>query len=130
MHAAAHPLVGTWLLRFPDEPGTGPCLNAYTADGLAFQVYPQRQGQGAWAGTGERTAVMTLVLVRQDGESVRGTVRVRASLKVDATADAFAGTFTTEFVGLDGASSGERGPLSVAGERVRIEAPAAGAFPA
>jgi hypothetical protein len=130
MRPAAHPLVGTWLLTFPDEPGAGPSLNAYTADGLAFQANPGRHGQGAWAATGERTAAMTLVLLIEEGGVVRGTVRVRAGLEVDATGDALAGTFTTEFVGADGASTGQRGPLAVAGERIRAEPPSAVATPA
>ncbi len=130
MRRATHPLVGTWLLTFPDEPGADPSLNAYTADGLAFQASPRRHGQGAWEATSERAAVMTLVLLIQEGEAVRGTVRVRAALEVDATGDAVAGTFTTEFVGTDGASAGEKGPLAVEGERVRTEPPSTGATPA
>ncbi len=101
-----------------------------SADGLAFQAKTGRHGQGAWEATSERAAVMTLALLIQEGTVFRGTVRVRAALEVDATGDAFAGTFTTEFVGTDGATSGERGPLAVRGERVRAEPPVSRATPA
>jgi hypothetical protein len=130
MDRAPHPLIGTWLLRFPDEPGTSPGLNAYTTEGLAFQAGPRLPGQGAWEATGERTAVMTLVLLIQDGEAFRRTVRVRAVLAVDATGDAVAGTYTAESVDPDGTSQGEKGPRTVEGERVRAEPPSAGIAPA
>jgi hypothetical protein len=55
--------------------------------------------------------------------------RVRAALEVDAAGNAFAGSFTLEFVAAGGASWGEEGPLRVAGRRVRAEPPAAQAMP-
>jgi hypothetical protein len=127
---AVHPLVGTWLLTFPDEPGAGPSLNSYTADGIAFQTDPLRgDAQGAWEATGERTAVMNLLWVFYDGDVFQGTGRVRATFEVDATGDAFVGTFTDEFVAADGISQGENGPFPVEGARVRAEPPSTGATP-
>src|SRR4051794_15999178 len=127
---ARHPLVGAWLLTFPDEPGASPRLNSYTADGIALQTHPAgNDAQGAWAPTGERTAVMTLLLLGLERGTTRGTGRVRAALEVDAIGDAFAGSFTLEFVANGGASWGEEGPLRVAGKRVRAEPPSAQATP-
>ena len=123
---AGHPLVGAWLLTFPDEPGASPRLNSYTADGIALQTHPAgNDAQGAWAPTGARTAVMTLLLLGLERGDSRGTGRVRAALEVDAAGDAFAGSFTLEFVAAGGASRGEEGPLRVEGTRVRAEPPSA-----
>ncbi len=127
---SGHPLVGAWLLTFPDEPGASPRLNSYTADGIALQTHPAgNDAQGAWAPTGERTAVMTLLLLGLARGATRGTGRVRAALAVDAAGDAFAGSFTLEFVAAGGASRGEEGPWRVAGRRVRAEPPSAHATP-
>lgn len=127
---AGHPLVGAWLLTFPDEPGASPRLNSYTADGFALQTHPAgNDAQGAWAATGERTAVMTLLLLGLERGATRGTGRVRAALEVDAAGDAFAGSFTLEFVAVGGVSWGEEGPLRVEGTRVRAEPPSARATP-
>ena len=127
---AGHPLVGAWLLTFPDEPGASPRLNSYTADGIALQTHPAgNDAQGAWAPTGERTAAMTLLLLGLERGAARGTGRVRAALEVDAAGDAFAGSFTLEFVAAGGASRGEEGPLRVEGTRVRAEPPSARATP-
>ena len=127
---ARHPLVGAWLLTFPDEPGASPRLNSYTGDGIALQTHPAgNDAQGAWAPTGERTAVMTLLLLGLERGATRGMGRVRAALEVDAAGNAFAGSFTLEFVAAGGASWGEEGPLRVAGRRVRAEPPSAQATP-
>ena len=127
---AGHPLVGAWLLSLPDEPDASPRLNSYTADGIAVQTHPAgTNAQGVWAPTGERTAVLTLLLLGLARGATQGTGRVRAVLEVDATGDAFTGSFTVEFVAADGASRGEEAPLRVAGTRVRAEPPAARATP-
>ena len=127
---AGHPLVGAWLLTFPDEPEASPRLNSYTADGIALQTHPAgNDAQGAWAPTGARTAVMTLLLLGLERGATRGMGRVRAALEVDAAGNAFAGSFTLEFVAASGASWGEEGPLRVAGRRIRAEPPAAQATP-
>ena len=127
---AEHPLVGTWLLTFPDEPDASPRLNSYTADGIALQTHPAgNDAQGAWAPTGERTAVVTLLLLGLERGATRGTGRARAALEVDAAGDAFAGWFTVEFVAADGAPRGEEAPLRVEGTRVRDEPPSARATP-
>jgi hypothetical protein len=118
MIASVHPLVGTWKVRFPDEPGDGFNLNAYTADGIVLQASAARPGQGVWEPTGERSAAMTLVILL--GDSV---VMVRGDIAVDAGGVRFTGSFTTERLA-DGL--GEKGPLGVVGERVTVEA-AAGA---
>ena len=111
---AGHPLVGAWLLTFPDEPEASPRLNSYPADGITLQTHPAgNDAQGAWAPTGERTAVMTLLLLGLERGATRGTGRVRAALEVDVAGDAFAGSFTLEFVAAGGASRGEEGPLRV-----------------
>jgi hypothetical protein len=106
-------------VTFPDEPGVGSGLNAFTADGIVLQANPGRPGQGSWEPTGERTAAMTLVIVL--GEGV--VIKVRGELQVDAAGSRFTGSFTTERLG-DGL--GEKGPLTVVGERIAVETPAAG----
>lgn len=116
MIEAAHPLIGAWKVSFPDEPGDGFNLNAYTADGIVLQASAARPGQGAWEPTGERAAAMTLVLLLGDG-----VVMVRGDIAVDAEGGRFTGSFTTERIG-DGL--GEKGPLGVVGERIAVESPA------
>jgi hypothetical protein len=118
---AGHPIVATWLLTFPADPGSGPGLNSYTADGITFQTDPARgDAQGAWEPKGERTAVMNLVFLALDGNPVQGKARVRATLEVDATGDAFAGVFTVGGIAA-GTPQGESGPAPVEGRRVRAE---------
>ena len=63
MTAFNHPLVGAWIVTFPAEPLKNLSLNSFSADGLVVQTNLQRPGQGVWAATGERTAVMTLAIL-------------------------------------------------------------------
>ena len=128
---AGHPLVGAVAPDLPGRARASPRLNSYTGDGIALQTHPAgNDAQGAWAPTGERTAVMTLLLLGLERGATWGMGRVRAALEVDAAGDAFAGVVHAgvrrrqrRVVGRGRGRSGSR-----AG-RIRAELPAAQATP-
>jgi hypothetical protein len=103
----------------------GPNQRSYEPYGLACRVSEllASAGQGVWAVTGERTAVMTLAILGVEERELRRTIRVRAELTVDATGDGFTGSFTTERIELDGSACGQQGPWVVTGARVKVEPP-------
>src|SRR5918911_1118176 len=57
---AAHPVVGSWLLREPDEPDEPPSLVTFHADGTFLEVESDGTiGVGSWEATGERSVAVT-----------------------------------------------------------------------
>lgn len=124
---AGHPLVGAWMVTIPGPPNTpGPALIDYTSDGIVHQLDPSRgNATGAWAATGERTGVLTLVFVTYAPGSItdfQNLVVARNTVEVDAAGDAYAGQGEVEFRALDGTRlDGPFGPFPVTGRRVRAE---------
>jgi len=139
---AGHPLVGSWLVVISFE-GRDPgaplplkltSLVTFFADGNvlvanAGQLSPLppgaglffTEGHGQWIATGENSADVTynsLVLDQTGGLSSITTART--SVKVDATRNAYTGTFVIDSANPAGNATGtERGTLSAT--RIRVE---------
>ena len=136
---AGHPLVGSWkvTVSFDGQPPLVlPNLATYTSDGTAVIAAPPQlpetpgsttprdffsPGHGTWVATGERTADLQFIfLVTDRGGNLASTNTVRATLELDATGDAYTGTFVLEIVDPAG-----RGPApltgTLRGSRIRVE---------
>jgi hypothetical protein len=125
------PIVGSWVVTELAPPSGGPAVLAGVAtlfaDGNALvsgfgAAAPVMQG--GWIAAGERAATVTVVgLIVGDGGGSDGSLqRIRATLKLDATGDAFRGGYTLEVMGPDGAAEFRySGP--VAGTRITVEPP-------
>ena len=117
---AGHPLVGSWVVEEilrPQNAGLGTPLPeprpqavviaTLFADGNALLSgfgAGQPAMQGKWIADGERAGTFTVVgLLIGGGGASDGTLgRVRATVEVDATGDAFAGGYTFDIVAPDG----------------------------
>jgi hypothetical protein len=120
---ATHPLAGTWTIVTDLGEDTFPSVAIFHADGTYTEVLPWGPVlMGAWAPTGERTAVVTLVLNElQDDKLWQG--QGRATAEVDETGNTmiwegiFVGRFqdgTIEFTDEGAPSTGTRlqaGPM-------------------
>ena len=122
---AGHPLVGAWLLDVDaDDPANPPALAIFHDDGTYIQADPDgSNGLGSWEATGQNSATLTAVFYGLDeaGNFAGDTVKVRATVEVDAAGDALTAEYTLDFVGPDGTSSGELGPTTATAERIAVE---------
>jgi hypothetical protein len=123
---AGHPLVGTWLAD-TDTDDESNALEVFTfhADGSFISVDAEGFAQlGAWETTGATTANLTLVIYETDEEGAdAGSVTIRAAVEASDDGSSFTASYTFEFVGPDGTSTGEAGPGSASGTRLAVEAP-------
>ena len=122
--ATQHPLVGAWLLDSDvDDPANALEVDIATADGGWIAVEPDGAVQlGAWAGSGDQTADLTLwsgVPAEEGG----GMFIVRASIDVAEDGQSFTAEYTFEVVGADGATmgEGEYGPGRASATRLSAE---------
>ena len=114
--AAAHPLVGSWVLN---DPQVGPSLIAFTADGIVIDAGATAPGIGSWRPTGPRAGAFTIVLQRA-GEGSVGTIVVRGTAEVDAGGDALTAPFSATVVAPDGTVVGSREGTATA-RRIPVE---------
>jgi hypothetical protein len=119
-----HPLVGTWLVDDDaDDPTNAPEVSTFTAEGAYITADAAGfSNVGVWEATGERTAALTFLVPRMEGDAFAGTLVVRAAIEVDETGDAFTAQYTIEFVTPDGTKSGEYGPGAATATRITAEA--------
>ena len=100
--AAAHPLVGTWIVDpEPDDPTNPPSFDVYMADGTAINVGSEGATAGAWEATGPRTATVTFVGLF-GGEGSGSSFFVRANVEVDEAGESFTAPHSFTLVGADG----------------------------
>lgn len=119
---AGNPFVGAWDADTDtSDPSNPPSLIVFNRDGTYLQVDPGGSGVGVWEATGPRSVALTILFHNQDENGNVGTVKVRASGEVDASGDTFTATYTVEFTGPDGTSSGEMGPGTATGTRIAVE---------
>ncbi len=116
-----HPLVGSWRVTFAFEAQNQPpveliSLATYTSDGTLVVANAGQmpslplgaglfltEGHGAWVPTGERAADATFVFVMLDQSGGLASINTaRTSLEVNATGDAYVGTFTLDMVEPEG----------------------------
>jgi hypothetical protein len=102
--AAAHPLVGAWLVADPADPARPMLVNQYWADGNALFIVPDgHTDHGVWTATGPRTAELTLVgFVRDPSGAIVGLATTSGAVEVDATGETFSGEADFELAALDG----------------------------
>jgi hypothetical protein len=126
--ASTHPLVGAWLVTISvagQSPGAPTpsmltSLVSYHADGNVLLANAGQlpllppasglfftSGHGRWVATGDRAADATIVsLVLDQGGGLSSTNTVRTTVAVDATGNAYDGTFAIEAVSPDGNPTG------------------------
>jgi hypothetical protein len=121
---AGHPIVGAWLLDVAaDDPTNPPALAIFHDDGTYLQADADGStGVGAWEATGADTAALTALFHGQDeAGGFAGATKVRAIVEVADVGDTLTAEYTLEFVGPDGAGSGEIGPATATAERIAVE---------
>jgi hypothetical protein len=99
---ATHPFVGTWVVDTVVASDTdSPEIAIATADGRLAGLGANRVAGGTWEAVDDRTAMLTLVSVFDQGGVGRYVV-VRGPHVVDATGDAWTCQCTVTVVGADG----------------------------
>lgn len=119
---AGHPLVGAWLVDTnADDANDPPAWLILSADGALLQVQDGEVAIGAWEPTGDRTGALTFSgqSTDPDGADVSGTVR--ATLEASEDQQSWTAQATSEFIGPDGAASGQLGPITATGTRIAVE---------
>ena len=115
-----HPLVGSWVLTFPDDPGVPPSLYTFSADGTVIGTNVQGTRHGAWESTGPQTADMTIVGYPVGPvRIVSALVIIHAQAEVDPSGDRLTITYTV--TAGDGMPERTTGPFTAAGERITVE---------
>jgi hypothetical protein len=120
--AAAHPLVGAWLVAVPADPSRPVALNTYGADGTAhFTVDTGSALQGTWEATGPHTAALTMVGFAPDPNGgPTGLVTLRGAVEVDETGQGFRGEGDEAVTLPDGTVLGPF-PNAVVGTRITVQ---------
>ena len=114
-------LTGSWLVAAtPAGAPAAPArvLVSFTGDGVALRTAPVRQAapaalgvaqmvigttHGAWARAGDRAYALTFVgLAFDEAGKFLATQRIRVTVELDRTRDAFSGPFRTDFIAADG----------------------------
>ncbi len=120
--SAGHPLVGAWLVDTnADDSNDPPARVILGADGSLLQVQLGGIALGAWEPTGERTGALTLAAEIADADGAVTTFIVRASLEATADGQGWTAQGTTEYIGPDGVSSGQIGPIPATATRITVE---------
>jgi len=78
-------------------------------------------GIGAWEPTGERTGALTVSFQFADENKAVSTSTVRASVEVSDDGQGWTAAYTVEYVGPDGVSSGQIGPVTASATRIAVE---------
>ena len=123
---SVHPIVGSWMLDSDPAPDNVLSLSVFHADGTYTEFDPEdgSTGAGAWASTGDNTAILTIVFLDADDDgSAAGQATVRATIEVAADGQTFTASYTLEFTDPNGTSTGEFGPADATGTRIVAEAP-------
>jgi hypothetical protein len=122
--AAGHPLVGSWILDSDaDDPANAPSLAVFSSDGTYLETDEDGTAYGVWEATGERTATLTIVFLDVQEGVLAGTGTIRATVEAAEDGESLTASYTFEFTGADGASSGEIGPGAAVASRIAVETP-------
>jgi hypothetical protein len=119
-----HPLVGGWLIETGIDSDASPAtLVLFGADGTFFRSNAlDGIGVGTWVATGARSATLTIVAERIDGDRIL-TLKTRATITVDDDGDTLTSDYTIEIVTPSSVGSGEYGPGRAQGRRIIAETP-------
>ena len=74
-----------------------------------------------WQPTGPQSADVTIHFQQADAEGATSTAIVRAAVEVAGDGQSLTATYTLEFIGPDGTSSGQLGPTTATGTRLAVE---------
>ena len=117
-----HPLVGTWLVDTnADDSNDPPARVVLGADGSLLQVQLDRVALGAWEPTGDQTGALTVAAEVADADGAVNIYIVRASLEASEDGQSWTAQATSEFIGPDGVSSGQLGPIPATATRITVE---------
>ena len=119
---AGHPLVGAWLVDTnADDSNDPPARVILGADGTLLQVGGGQVAIGAWEPTGEQTGALTLTAQMADADGAISTAIVRATLEASEDGLSWTAQTTWEYIGPDGVSSGQVGPVAATATRIAVE---------
>lgn len=122
MATAGDPLVGAWVLDTNAQDPTNPSsLAIFHADGTYVQTDPSGTGVGAWQSTGPGSADLIIRFEATDDQGAVSMTIVRAAVEAAGDGQSLTATFTLEFIGPDGTSSGQLGPVTATGTRLAVE---------
>jgi hypothetical protein len=119
-----HPLVGTWLGDTDTaDPDNAPELFIAWGDGAWLEVDAEGSlSIGRWESTGAQTANLTIWSLGGDEEGgFGGTFVIRAMIEVAADGQTLTASYTGEFIGPDGSTTGEHGPGAASATRLAVE---------
>jgi uncharacterized cupredoxin-like copper-binding protein len=126
---ADSPAVGAWLLDVGNGSGIAPTTAIFHADGTYIQTDGDAVAIGSWEATGPDTGALTITQYGFDETGAVGSTTIRATFEVPADGGSLTGTFTLEFMGPDGTSTGQMGPQAATGTRIAVEPMASDATP-
>jgi hypothetical protein len=106
-----HPIVGTWLAEEP------PATDVFHADGTVVSITAGGVVAGVWQPTGPTSADVTVRISVPDGS----VAFLRGEVEVSEDGATYTATYTVEFVGADGTSSGQLGPQTATASRIVVE---------
>src|SRR3990170_7662610 len=125
-------LEGSWMVTITGGPGTPPLPSWYQAlvtfspgGGLVASITDAslNTGHGAWGKAGKQTFAVTILLFQFDPQGkFLGTLKARATLKLDDTSDTFdSDDYQFEFFDPDGNPTGFVGVGAAHGTRINVE---------
>jgi hypothetical protein len=125
-------LTGSWTVRITGGPGTpalptwyGAQMTATPGGGLIATITdPNIQtGHGAWRQIGKRSFAVTILLFQFDSSGAfQGTLKARATLRVDRKSQAFESKdYRFEFFDPNGVPTGFGGVGAAHGTRIKVE---------
>lgn len=113
-----HPLVGAWMVDTePENPTNAPHLSIVSSDGTYLEVESDGTSIGVWEATGADTASITFHFFA--GPTGMGTIR--GDVEVAPDGQSWTASYTLEFIGPDGTSTGEIGPGMASATRLMVE---------
>lgn len=122
--ATTHPLIGAWLVTFPDQPSAAPVLLTFTGDGTVSGAVADAASsgfEGAWTATGGPTAAFTVVrLTTGANGSFAGLARLRGTITVAAGGDAWIGLVISETLDSSGKVTATSGPHPARAARISV----------
>jgi hypothetical protein len=120
---ADHPLIGTWLLTFP-EADQAPAQVVLGDDGFVlFTAAGGNHGAGVWIPHGEQSGVLAIAV--REGDAVdppRPITLLQGSIEVGISGDAATLRYTTGTVDGSGVSVEQAGPFTATAQRVAEQA--------
>jgi hypothetical protein len=118
---SGHPLVGAWLLTFP-EPDRAPAQAIFGVDGLVtFIDVAGNRGAGVWMSSGPQSAVMAVVVRVVDASGREPPIMMlQGQIDVETPGDAasLVCKYTVESVDGSETTSERAGPFTATGQRV------------